>query len=409
MSDNRNFGDYGQQFKTEIEKAINSGNFSGLNQLVKDTVKTTVSEAADQVKKTAGSAMNAANASAAANRTVTPTVRKNPSKPVVKAKMPVLFRKKGDVSGTVMQVFGWIGVGVFGTPLLIFLILALAFSSGKFLMGAFWFALLSAGASFLVGKGRKNRSRFQRAERYFKLSQRTGYMNIRQLADAVGRKEKFVVKELQALIAKGTFPQGHLDGKKQCFMLTDDTFHEYCKVEEQRAEMEQELAAKAREAERIAAEDENLTGEQKALREMIAEGNDYIRQIRQKNEELPGEIFSQKLYRMEALLKEIFANLEKRPEQMPKMYRLMNYYLPTTLKLVTAYADFEHMSVQGEDVQNAKKEIESTVDIINDAFGELLNQMFSDTTMDVTTDAQVLKTMLAREGLTQDQLLKGGK
>jgi len=105
-------------------------------------------------------------------------------------------------------------------------------------------------------------------------------------------------------------------------------------------------------------------------------------------------------------LNEIFMNLEKKPEQTSKMHRLMNYYLPTTLKLVTAYEEFDKMSIQGENVTDAKREIENTIDTINDAFGELLNKLFADAAIDVTTDAQVLKTMLAREGLTKEGVMK---
>ncbi|MBO6016185.1 MAG: 5-bromo-4-chloroindolyl phosphate hydrolysis family protein, partial [Lachnospiraceae bacterium] len=141
--------------------------------------------------------------------------------------------------------------------------------------------------------------------------------------------------------------------------------------------------------------------EQEPLAAVIAEGHEYIKRIRQANDAIPAEPITTKLYRMEDLLKEIFIDLEKMPQQLPKLHKLMNYYLPTTLKLVNAYEEFEHMSVQGKDVTDAKKEIENTIDTINDAFGELLNKLFMDTALDVTTDAQVLKTMLAKEGLTE--------
>ena len=81
---------------------------------------------------------------------------------------------------------------------------------------------------------------------------------------------------------------------------------------------------------------------------------------------------------------------------------MMDYYLPTTLKLVEAYADFDKVSVPGPEIVAAKAEIERTMDIINQAFSELLSNLFQDTVLDITTDAQVLQTMLAREGLTKN-------
>ena len=121
------------------------------------------------------------------------------------------------------------------------------------------------------------------------------------------------------------------------------------------------------------------------------------------NDNIPGEEISAKLFRLENLLKEIFEGLREHPEQLPQMRKFMNYYLPTTLKLVSAYEEFDDLSAQGEEIAEAKAEIEKTLDSINSAFEELLNRMFRDTAFDVTADAQVLQTMLAKEGLTKQK------
>ena len=74
-----------------------------------------------------------------------------------------------------------------------------------------------------------------------------------------------------------------------------------------------------------------------------------------------------------------------------------------TLKLVKSYEEFDSLSVQGEDILEAKAEIEKTLDPINSAFAELLSRLFQKSAFDVTTDAQVLQTMLANEGLTRQK------
>ena len=127
-----------------------------------------------------------------------------------------------------------------------------------------------------------------------------------------------------------------------------------------------------------------------------------IRKLRDLNDQIPGEAISAKLFRLEGLLKDIFDGLQDHPEQMHRMHKLMDYYLPTTLKLVEAYADFDRISAPGEEIISAKAEIENTLDTINRAFTELLNNLFQNAVFDATTDAQVLKTMLAREGLTKE-------
>ena len=83
---------------------------------------------------------------------------------------------------------------------------------------------------------------------------------------------------------------------------------------------------------------------------------------------------------------------------------MMGYYLPTTVKLLEAYADLDAQPVQGENIISSKREIEKTLDTLNIAFEKLLDDMFQDTAWDVSSDISVLHTMLAQEGLTVDGL-----
>ena len=79
----------------------------------------------------------------------------------------------------------------------------------------------------------------------------------------------------------------------------------------------------------------------------------------------------------------------------------MDYYLPTTAKLVEAYKEYDSVSEPGKEIVSAKQDIENTIDTINSAMSKLLNKLFKDSVLDVTTDAQVLKTVLAQKGLSE--------
>ena len=80
------------------------------------------------------------------------------------------------------------------------------------------------------------------------------------------------------------------------------------------------------------------------------------------------------------------------------MDKFMEYYLPTTEKLVDAYKEFDALPVKGENVTNSMQEIENTLDTITRAFEQLLDDLFMDTAFDISSDISVLETMLAREG-----------
>ena len=84
----------------------------------------------------------------------------------------------------------------------------------------------------------------------------------------------------------------------------------------------------------------------------------------------------------------------------------MNYYLPMTVKLLDAYADMDAQPVQGETIQASKREIEASLDTLNAAFEKLLDSIFTETALDVSSDITVLNTMLAQEGLVEDEITK---
>ena len=110
--------------------------------------------------------------------------------------------------------------------------------------------------------------------------------------------------------------------------------------------------------------------------------------------------------RMELIIAKIFECAKAHPEIIPDLNRLMDYYLPMTVKLLNAYEEMDSQPVQGENITSSKKEIEETIDTLNVAFEKLLDSIFEDTAMDVSSDISVLNTVLAQEGLTEDELTR---
>ena len=86
--------------------------------------------------------------------------------------------------------------------------------------------------------------------------------------------------------------------------------------------------------------------------------------------------------------------------------KLMDYYLPTTVKLLDAYEEMVSQPVQGENIRNSKKEIEDTLDTLNIAFEKILDSIFQNEAWDISSDISVLHTILAQEGLTRDDFQK---
>ena len=147
-------------------------------------------------------------------------------------------------------------------------------------------------------------------------------------------------------------------------------------------------------------------------------GTEYVRQSAEIAEgmRLLRELMFANVYRNPEAKKEeekakkmlisLYTYYQEHPEQMHRMHKLMDYYLPTMLKLVEQYAEFDEISSPGDDILDAKKEIEKTLEMINQAFVTVLNNLFRDAAFDASADAQVLQTMLAREGLTESDFVR---
>ena len=108
---------------------------------------------------------------------------------------------------------------------------------------------------------------------------------------------------------------------------------------------------------------------------------------------------SDKLYTLEATVLSIFKKLKEAPDSAGDLRKFMSYYLPTTEKLLQSYVDLRKESLNVENIVNSQKEIEEATDVINDAFVKLLNQLFENTSWDISSDISVMKTMMKQDAL----------
>lgn len=178
-----------------------------------------------------------------------------------------------------------------------------------------------------------------------------------------------------------------------------EMYDQYLQIQMNRKKMEQEENARREEGAERKAQINKLPPQ---VQKIIVAGDEYIDKIRSCNDAIPGKEISAKISRMELLVDKIFDRVEQNPECVDDIRKLMDYYLPTTIKLLNAYEELDAQPVDGENIRASKAEIEATLDTLNVAFEKLLDSLFQDTAWDVSSDISVLNTMLAQEGLTED-------
>ena len=130
--------------------------------------------------------------------------------------------------------------------------------------------------------------------------------------------------------------------------------------------------------------------------------DDRLRQIRELNERIADHGVSDKIDRIEALTADIFQLIAEHPERADEIRRFMNYYLPTTFKLLESYSLMEKQRYQGENIRASRAQIEKVLDQIIKAIERQQDKLFQSQALDVETDITVLNTMMSADGLTQE-------
>lgn len=326
-----------------------------------------------------------------------------------------LLRRIGRAGSTVQTVFGGLGLLAFGVPTIICLAELIMEGGGAMLAGTIIFGILTAVAGGLLHGGIRGNKLVSRYYEYGRLLGDAEYVNIPQLAAQIGKPEKEVRKDLLEMMRKGYLPQAKMDSQQKTLILTDQAYSLYLQAEagrQQRA-AEEEAQRKAAEAQqKTAARERKKKGAEPEqtpeVREILERGNAYIRKVRDVNDMIPDtEEMSTKLYRLEDIMHRIFEQVKKQPESAAGLRRFMDYYLPTTEKLLDAYVELDKQPVNGSNITKTKQEIDDAMDVINDAFENLLNSLFENMAWDISSDISVMKTMMAQDGLTKKDPLFG--
>lgn len=453
--DLHDFSDMGDQIKNRVQDAVDTMNFEGLNQEIKQTVYTTfrqknpgfyytprddqgneirsgsayqAQDRANQAQDTArhtqgwtnyrtGSTSYGKNQTSSKSFTRTtyrtrsnyasyscsssdtsPQTRYQP-KPAANMQrndvydvgFPVYKNPPGTISGPLFFSFGL----VFGIASGFIDILSLSMimfahdtrAAGIVLFSVFFPVFIASVLGII--KGSRSLGRIRRYKTYLRSLKENKFASFKTLGTAVGKSDAFVYRDVTDMLKRRYFPEGHIDEQKTCLMVTNDIYNQYLLAQESmKARGDADAAAEA-------------TREQMdEFQSIISEGKRYMQRIREANDAIPDTDFSNKLYRMELIVGKIFDYVAKHPEQIGQLRRFMDYYMPTTDKLVTAYRDFDAQPITGEHIQRAKSEISDTLDTINEAYEKLYDDLHAREAMDLSSDIAVLQTLLAQEGLT---------
>ncbi len=285
-----------------------------------------------------------------------------------------LKRMKG---GTGLIIPGAILTGVFGLSTML---ASLEFIESV-LMGYFFadelggviaLAVFLVGGLIMLGTGLRWNGRKKRAKQYLGLIGTRKSVSITALAKTSGVSRRRVMDDLQEMLDRGVFPAGYLDQMHDLLVLSPDGIPD----------------------------EEPVAKSQPVTDETQQKDKDLIAQIRAVNDAIPDPVMSAKIDRIEDITGKILEYQRTHPGKDSQLRSFLNYYLPTTLKILNSYAQLDAQGVEGENISAAKKRIEGMMDKVVEGFEQQLDKLFADSAMDISSDVAVLEQMLEKDGLS---------
>lgn len=271
------------------------------------------------------------------------------------------------IAGTIIAaIFGMGSLGVLGDFLTYF-------DWGEFI-GAIMPCLGFMGGGIVMAyAGRQRQKKAKRFRKYLALIGKRDSISIASLAQAMPVSVRTACDDLQEMLDEGMIPQGYLDmGTGRLVLNADGLQEEQPKAEPQPAPKE----------------------------EKVQDDDAILREIRAVNDAIADEDMSRKIDRIEEITGKILHYQKENPAKAGELRSFLNYYLPTTLKILKAYAQMEAQGIQGENITAAKNRIEGMMDKVVEGFEKQLDKLFADSAMDITTDVEVLERMLDKDGLS---------
>ena len=396
MSRNK-WDEFGGGINDVIQKAIDSGNYNSLgrdiNNIIRDASHTFEDALSRGLREARNKTVkvNLGGNTVEVDKNYQDRISRPTNKNAIVPSNAKLYVSDNQLFGKGMAntIFG--GIATFGTAIATLgaasdgSLMGTAVCAG--LLGLSWLWLMT-GVNTL-----KDRLVFKNYQKILNLSDNKSYAKIEDLMQETGESKDKTLKRLRKMIRNGWFKEGHIDKSETTFISTNETYALYQKTQldyEERLKIDRELSANK------PANEQNISAE---VKETLEQGKKYLTQISRLNDRIPGVEVSNKIFKIEDITGRILSRVEEHPSSVDDIKQLMKYYLPMTIKLLTAYAEMDEQPVKVENIDKSKKEIENVLDSLNDAFSKLLDDLYKDTAWDISSDVSVLNAMLKREGL----------
>lgn len=259
------------------------------------------------------------------------------------------------------------------------------------LIGLFFFLPLTVVGLWVAIKGFRLEGARSRFANYWEALKDRGFASIQKLSTYVDKSPNFIRKEIKFMVEQRFFEAGRFIGPEDTLVINRPNYLAYQKQQALEEQKRKELEMPVQE------EKEEIT--EQTPEAILEEAKGYLVQLRTVEENIENAYMKSSVVRLGRITTNIFDYVSKNPHKLSKIRKFMNYYLPTTVKLVQSYALLEDQEVSGTNIESSKQRIEESMQVINTSFERLLDELFQKEALDIHADLIAMETMMARDGL----------
>ncbi len=244
--------------------------------------------------------------------------------------------------------------------------------------------------------GYRGKLEYERLEknyrRYIRELNGNKVISINDLANSVDQDIEETYNDLRHMIKEDYFPEARIVENKSLFILDIPTYSLY-------KERKNEILSEASDIRQISNEKNLEEINLVRSKEIIDSANKDLIAINLVKNKIENKTFIDHIEDFENSSKDILKVIENHPESSHGLNKFSEYYLPTSVKLINAYYEFEQIASRNSKILKSMEQIDETIVDLTNAFERLQLDFLSDSTMEIKADIDTINLLLNQEGL----------
>lgn len=128
-----------------------------------------------------------------------------------------------------------------------------------------------------------------------------------------------------------------------------------------------------------------------------------VKTIRELRKKISNKDMNQKIGALCNTVDSITAYINSHPDTAPQVRTLDDYYLPTVIKLVRAYADLESLQKKTREIKKTEEDIVRAIENAQNSFDSILSGLVEGVAEDARAEAAAMQTKMEMDGIISSQ------